>query len=96
MSEAAFFVGPQPLDAETARNHNRLYERLERAEGVVLGLQQVSLCPFGVFVGDLADVLVSSERLRRDGPHQVCEYQLEGVFELVISRLGVGQLVALP
>ena len=90
------FVHPQVLDTETARDHHRLYERLKRSETVAVELQQVNLRPFRVLVGDLANELVSPERLRRYGFHQIDEDQLEGVVDLVIGRLGVGQLVAFP
>lgn len=42
------------------------------------------------------DVLVVPTRFRCDGPHQGCEYELEGVLDLLICRFAGRKLVALP
>ena len=67
--ELASFVRPQPLDANPTRNHHRLYERLKCVESAVLALKKVYLRPPGVLVGDLGDILVAPERLRREWSH---------------------------
>lgn len=46
-------------------------------------------------VAGFADILSTPERFQRDGCHQVCKEQLEGVLGLVISRLRMSQLIAL-
>lgn len=74
---------------KAARNQYSLHKRSKLAESVTFGLQQVSLRPFRVLVGHFSDVPVATECFRRDGSHQVCEDQMEGVLDLMISRLGV-------
>lgn len=48
-----------------------------------------------MFDGNFSNVLVASERFRRDGPRQLWENQLEGVLELVIDHFGVSLLMVL-
>lgn len=55
------FFGPQALDTETATNDGRLPKSLKCLKSIVLGLQQVSLRPLGIFIGDLTDILVAPE-----------------------------------
>lgn len=55
------FVNLQTLDAKTAWNHHMLYECLEQAPNVVLGLQLVSFRRLGVLVGDRGDLFVAPE-----------------------------------
>lgn len=70
-------------------NQYSLPERLKLADSVTPGFQQVSFRPLHVFVGEFSRVPVAPERFQRDGSHQVCEYHLEKVRDLVSDRLGV-------
>lgn len=75
----ASFFGTQALDAETARNHCKLHQRLKHADSVAFELQQVSLRSLGWLIRYLADVLVAPKRVRHYWFHQVCEDYLEGM-----------------
>lgn len=56
----------------------------------------VNFCPHGVSIGNLVDELLDSKRPRHDRSHQVCEYQLERVPDIMTGYIGMSQQVTLP
>lgn len=69
---------------------------MERAEAVAFELHKVSLRQLGVLAVHFADGLLAPEDLWCNGSSRVGENQLERVLDLVIRRLGINQLVAVP
>ena len=65
-------------------------------ESAVLALKKIYLRPHGMLVGDLGDILVAPESLRRELSHYICEDQLERVLNVLVGCLGMSPLTAFP
>ena len=65
-------------------------------DSAIFALKKMYLRPSGVLDGDIGDILVAPERLRRKVFHQIYEDQLERALDVLVGCLGVGPFTAFP